>query len=203
MNPLHDPSAPEAREHPEPRESNNPMPWVVIILTAALMLFGVIYIARSNITAEPWMGDGRTLAELRPAVAASGAAGAAGAVDGAAVYGARCAACHQANGAGLPGVFPPLAGSEWVTGKDSTLIAAVLHGIEGPLTVKGQAYNGAMPAFAAQVDDAELAGVLTHVRSQWGNSAAPITADTVAAVRGSTSTRTTPYKGDAELKALP
>ena len=78
MNPLHDPSAPEAREHPEPRESNNPMPWVVIILTAALMLFGVIYIARSNITAEPWMGDGRTLAELRPAVAASGAAGASG-----------------------------------------------------------------------------------------------------------------------------
>lgn len=195
------PNVQEARELPEPHESHNPMPWVVILLTAALMLFGIIYIARSNLNTPPAYGDGRDVAELQAAPAASAGAD-AGAIDGAAIYSARCAACHQAGGTGLPGVFPPLADSEWVTGKEKTLIAAVLHGIEGPLTVKGQSYNGAMPAFAAQVNDAEMAALLSHVRSQWGNSAAPITAETVAAVRQETAGQSGPYKGDAELNAL-
>jgi mono/diheme cytochrome c family protein len=89
-----------------------------------------------------------------------------------------------------------------VTGKETTLIALVLHGAGGPLTVKGSTYNGAMPAFGAQLPDAELAAVLTHVRSQWGNGAAPVTADTVAAVRKETAARTEPFKGDAELTPL-
>ena len=99
-------------------------------------------------------------------------------------------------------MFPPLAGSEWVTGKESTLAAVVLHGVDGPLTVKGSTYNGAMPAFAAQLGDAELAALLTHIRSQWGNTAAPVTAEAVAAARQETAARTTPFKGDAELAAL-
>ena len=123
-------------------------------------------------------------------------------VDGAAVYASRCVACHQATGAGLPGVFPPLAGSEWVVGKAHTLAAVVLHGVEGPLTVKGNTYNGVMPAFAAQLSDDELAALLTHIRSEWGNTAEPVTAEAVAAVREETAARTTPYNGDAELAAL-
>ncbi|MDO5693533.1 MAG: cytochrome c [Pseudomonadota bacterium] len=202
MNRIHGPNAQETREHPEPQEGNNPVPWVVIGLTAFLMLFGIVYILRSNLTIAPELGDGRELAELRAASPGAGAAGGGAAVDGAAAYTARCAACHQAGGTGLPGVFPPLAQSEYVTGKESTLIAVVLHGIEGPLTVKGQAYNGSMPAFAAQVDDAELAALLTHVRSQWGNSAGPISAEAVAAARADTADRNKPYQGDAELTAL-
>ncbi len=189
---------PQERENPEPHEGQNPMPWFVIVLTALLLAFGVIYIAGTSLDHAPALGDGRTLAELQGAPAAAPGA----AIDGAAVYAARCVACHQANGAGLPGVFPPLAASEWVTGKESTLAAVVLHGIEGPLTVKGSTYNGAMPAFAAQLGDAELAALLTHIRSQWGNTAAPVTAETVAAVRRETAARTTPFKGDAELAAL-
>ncbi|EWS55601.1 MULTISPECIES: cytochrome c [unclassified Methylibium] len=123
-------------------------------------------------------------------------------MDGTAAYASRCVACHQASGAGLPGVFPPLAGSEWVVGKETTLIALVLHGASGPLTVKGGTYNGVMPAFGAQLQDAELAAVLTHIRSQWGNAAAPVTADAVAAVRKDTAARTEPYKGDVELAPL-
>ncbi len=188
----------QERENPEPHESRNPMPWFVIVLTALLLAFGVVYIAGTSLDEAPALGDGRTLAELQGAPAP--AAGAA--VDGAAVYAARCVACHQATGAGLPGVFPPLAGSEWVTGKDSTLAAVVLHGIEGPLTVKGAAYNGAMPAFAAQLGDAELAAVLTHIRGQWGNGAAAVTAETVAAVRRDTAARSAPFNGDADLAAL-
>lgn len=198
MNQTPEISPQQAREHPEPEEGSNPMPWFVVALTALLMLFGVTYIARSAISGAPAWGDGRSAAELQGPVRAAGDR-----ADGAAIYAARCAACHQANGAGLPGVFPPLAGSEWVRGPASTLTAAVLHGINGPLTVKGSAYNGAMPAFGAQLPDAELAAVLTHIRQQWGNGAAPVSADEVAAVRQHTASRNAPYAGEAELRALP
>lgn len=188
----------QAREHQEPEEGANPMPRFVIGLTALLLAFGAIYIARTSLTGEPSWGDGRTQAELQgPDPAHAGAP-----VDGAAVYAARCTACHQASGAGVPGVFPPLAGSEWVTGSTSTLAALVLHGINGPLTVKGTRYNGAMPAFAAQLPDAELAAVLTHVRRQWGNAAPAVSADMVATARRQHTARTTPFNGDAELAAL-
>lgn len=188
----------QQRENPEPQEGSNPMPWFVIVLTALLMGFGVLYIARSALVDAPALGDGRSTAELQGA----GPAAAGAAVDGAAVYASRCSACHQASGAGLPGLFPPLAGSEWVLGKETTLAALVLHGASGPLTVKGSTYNGAMPAFGAQLPDAELAAVLTHLRSQWGNRAAPVTAETVATVRKETVARTEPFKGDAELTPL-
>ena len=188
----------QQRENPEPQEGANPMPWFVIVLTALLMAFGVLYIARSTIVSAPALGDGRSTAELQGALPA--AAGTT--VDGNAAYASRCVACHQASGAGLPGVFPPLAGSEWVVGKETTLIALVLHGASGPLTVKGGIYNGVMPAFGAQLQDAELAAVLTHIRSRWGNAAAPVTADAVAAVRKDTAARTEPYKGDVELAPL-
>lgn len=192
----------QERENPEPEEGSNPMPWFVIVLTGLLMAFGVIYIARSNIVNAPALGDGRTLAELQGTAPAAAGGTAGAAVDGAAIYASRCSACHQGSGAGLPGVFPPLAGSEWVMGKESTLVALVLHGVSGPLTVKGSAFNNVMPPFAAQLQDAEIAAVLTHVRSQWGNQAAPITAATVATVRQETAGRTEPFKGDAELLPL-
>ncbi len=188
----------QQRENPEPQEGANPMPWFVLLLTALLLGFGIVYIARSGIGNAPALGDGRSLAELQGAApAAPGAV-----VDGAAVYATRCVACHQATGAGLPGAFPPLMGSEWVLGKDTTLANIVLHGINGPLTVKGSAYNGAMPAFKDQLQDAELAAVLTHIRGHWGNGGGAVTAALVAGVRKETAARAEPFKGDAELVAL-
>lgn len=188
----------QQRENPEPQEGANPMPWFVLLLTAMLLGFGVVYIATSAIGNVPAWGDGRTVAELQGAApAATGAT-----VDGAAIYATRCAACHQATGAGLPGVFPPLAGSEWVLGKDSTLARIVLHGVNGALTVKGGAYSGAMPAFKDQLQDAEIAAVLSHVRSQWGHQGAAVAVDTVANARKETAARTEPFKGDAELAPL-
>ena len=188
----------QQRENPEPEEGKNPMPWFVLLLTALLLAFGVVYIATSKIDTVAAWGDGRTRAELQGAAPA--AAGAV--VDGAAVYASRCAACHQATGAGLPGVFPPLAGSEWVLGKDTTAANIVLHGINGSLTVKGKTYSGAMPTFKDQLQDAEIAAVLSHVRSQWGNQAAAVTAETVASVRKESAARSGPFKGDVELAPL-
>ncbi|SEF12557.1 Cytochrome c, mono-and diheme variants [Burkholderia sp. WP9] len=188
----------QERENPEPVEGTNPTPWFIFLLVTALFIFGVVYIMRTTLKTPAAWGDGRTAAELQgPPALAAGAA-----VDGAAVFASRCVACHQATGAGLPGVFPPLAGSDWVAGKETTLIAIVLHGVNGPLTVEGKLFSGAMPTFQGQLQDAEVAAVLTHVRSQWGNTGAPITADAVAAVRKDTASRTEPFKGDAELGPL-
>lgn len=188
----------QQRENPEPHEGSNPMPWFVLLLTGALLVFGIVYILRSSLNEPPAFGDGRSLVELQGTVPA--AAGAA--VDGKAVFASHCAACHQATGTGLPGVFPPLAGSEWVIGKETTLANILLHGINGTLTVKATAYNGAMPAFKDQLGDAEISAVLTYVRSQWGNQGAAVSTDTVALVRKDSVARTEPFKGDAELAPM-
>ncbi|MBP6503475.1 MAG: cytochrome c [Rhodoferax sp.] len=188
----------QQRENPEPEEGKNPMPLFVVALTAVLFVFGMVYIARTTLNQPSTWGDGRTVADLQgPAPAAVGAT-----VDGAAVFSTRCAACHQTTGLGLAGVFPPLAGSEWAIGKEHTLAAIVLHGINGKLTVKGNTYTGAMPAFKDQLPDAEIAAVLTHIRSTWGNQADAVTADTIGQVRQDTAAQGGPYDGDAGLAAL-
>ena len=122
--------------------------------------------------------------------------------DGATVFAARCAACHQLSGTGLPGVFPPLAGSNWVNGAPGTLARIVLHGVQGTLTVNGTAYNGAMPPFAEQLSDAEIAAVLTYIRSQWGNKGAPVGDTVVSAQRSATAARSAPWNGEAELAGM-
>ncbi|MFG6462070.1 c-type cytochrome [Roseateles sp. DXS20W] len=187
-------SAQQQRENPDPHEQTQPVPWPLIMLVALLFAFGIAYISQADIESPAAWGDGRQAAEL------SGSKGRGAAkADGAALFASLCAACHQANGQGLPGVFPPLAGSEWVSGKDSTASAIVLHGITGNLSVKGSSYNGAMPAFGGQLSDEQVAAVLTYVRSQWGNSAAAVSAETVAQVREAHKERTTPFTGDKDL----
>ena len=116
---------------------------------------------------------------LASTVAGLGAANAA--ADGAKVY-ATCSACHQATGAGLPGVFPPLAESEWVNGPVENLIRIQLRGLAGPIKVKGADYNMAMPPNATMSDD-EIAAVLTYIRSNFGNKSSAVTAAQVKALR--------------------
>jgi mono/diheme cytochrome c family protein len=112
-----------------------------------------------------------------------------------------CSVCHQATGAGLAGAFPPLAGSEWVTGRADVPIAIILHGMQGEITVKGQKYNGAMMPWATSMTDAEIASVVTYIRSAWGNRASAVTAAQVRAVRTRTARRTTPWTA-AEVRAM-
>jgi mono/diheme cytochrome c family protein len=189
------------RENPDPQEAANPIPRWVLGLVLLLALWCSYYILRLNVTTATEYGDQRTVSDLRqrPKAAAGGPA----AVDGAAIFSARCAACHQATGTGLPGVFPPLAGSNWVNGRDTTVIQIVLHGIQGSLTVNGVTYNGAMPTFGAQLSDAEIAAVLTHVRDHWGNTAGAVDAQLVAAQRAATAQRNAPWQGDTDLTNQP
>lgn len=104
---------------------------------------------------------------------------------------ATCTTCHLATGQGIPGTYPPLAGSDLTTGAPEIPIAIVLHGLHGPIKVSGKDYNNIMTPWGPVFNDVQIAAVLTYVRSQWGNSASAVTAEQVAKVRAATSSRTT------------
>jgi mono/diheme cytochrome c family protein len=190
------------REPQEPGEGAEPGPWWFWAAAVLALVFGGFYFGRySGVFAGAAAvhsgvdgpGAGATAAGAPGGEAAGGGAVSGAAVDGASVYSSRCAACHQANGQGLPGAFPPLAGSEYVMGEAERVVRIVLHGLSGPVTVKGQVYNGAMPAWADQLTDVEIAAVLSYERSSFGNAAPAIPAEVVAAARAATAGRTTPW----------
>lgn len=186
------------RELADPNERVNPLPWFFIMFLGAMGMWGGFYIVVTPSGESSAYGDQRTVSTLRPAVAAVGAAPS---IDGKQLYGAKCAACHQGSGLGVAGVFPPLAGSEWVIGSEKILASILLHGVSGPMEVKGNLYNGVMPAFG-NLSDPEIAAVLTYIRSDWGNAATPVSAQTVQAQREATKDQATAYAGGAALKAL-
>lgn len=186
----------QQREELDPSERDRPIPLIVAIVTLAMVIFGVAYILLSEPFGRADLGDRRTLSDLRPAPA-----GAPGALaDGKQVFSGNCVACHQATGKGLPGVFPPLDGSEWVLGDARIVANILLHGINGEITVSGNTYKGAMPSFK-QLSDAELAAVATYVRGEWSNKAGAIKAEMFDTERKA-NPRTTPFNGGAEIKAL-
>lgn len=99
------------------------------------------------------------------------------------IFGIHCIACHQLNGQGLAGAFPPLVGSEWVLGPPERPIAIVLNGLMGEIEVKGQKWNSVMAPLGAVLKDDQIAAVLTYVRNAWGNSASEVDVKTVKKVR--------------------
>jgi len=186
----------QERENAEPEERMRPIPLTVVAVVIAMVLFGVVYLLTAEPVGDTNLGDHRTVADLSgPAPAAPGAA-----VDGKALFAANCAACHQATGKGLPGVFPPLDGSEWAKGEPRVLANILLHGIDGEIEVAGATYKGSMPSFQ-HLGDADLAGVISYVRGAWSNKAEPIKPEVFEHER-KTSTRTKPFEGGAALKAL-
>jgi cytochrome c oxidase cbb3-type subunit 2 len=130
-----------------------------------------------------------------PAIAAGAAAGAAApaagpaatagvdAAKGKALFTANCAACHQANGEGLPGAFPSLKGNDVVNDSDpSAHIHTILQGLQGA-KVGGVAYSSPMPPFSGTLSDTDVASIVDYERSSWGNHGTAVTAAQVAAVR--------------------
>jgi hypothetical protein len=106
---------------------------------------------------------------------------------------------------GVAGQFPPLVASEWVVGGDwvgdNHLVKILLAGMQGPIQVKGTTYNNAMPPWS-QLKDEHIASILTYIRSEWGNGAAPITVEYVKTIRAATVDRKDPWT-QKELKAIP
>ncbi|MEX0599595.1 MAG: cytochrome c [Rhodothermales bacterium] len=114
-------------------------------------------------------------------------------IDGEEIYQTRCMSCHQMNGAGVPGVFPPLTGTEWVTGDKGRLIRVILNGVTGPIEVNGDTYGGAMPPWGAFLDDEEMSQLVTFIRTSWDNDSEEITPEEVHKVREAVTDRKSPW----------
>jgi mono/diheme cytochrome c family protein len=181
MDPGHAQNRPKVGPSPGFRVADPPVPlWLLAIFGVAVFWAGAYLFTYSG-------GFDLGVFDFQPKYGAA-AGGPAVPPDpkevGRKLFSANCITCHQANGQGVAGQFPPLAGSEWVNSDASNrLVAIVLKGLQGPVQVKGQTYNNAMQAWEAQYTDAQFAAILTYVRSDWGNNAPPISADAVKQMR--------------------
>ena len=187
------------REKPEPTEGYSPLPLMLLGMMGACILFSAIYLGRYSGGFDPMVYDERILPGLLEGNAAAPVAQDPK-VLGRRIFMANCAACHQATGQGLPGAYPPLAGSEWAMGPDERIIRIVLSGLSGPLTVKGTPFNSSMPSLGPALRDEQLAGVLTYIRSDWGNNAPAVSPDKVKEIRAAVAGRTGPWAPEELLK---
>jgi|SRR4051794_6648060 mono/diheme cytochrome c family protein len=182
---------------PEPKAGRTPVPVWLVVLLFILLYWAMIYFDSYGGWFSPQVyapyHSTNQLAEYQPPSGDNEAL-----LAGKKVYESNlgCAICHQNDGLGKPGQFPPLAGSEWAQGAPSRMIRIPLCGLSGPITVKGQAWNAAMPNVGSILTDDQLAAVLTYIRKSWGNTASEITPDMVKKVRGEVGGRAQPFTGD-------
>ncbi len=191
------------REPRDPVEGREPLPWFFVAAMALALFWGGWYLGRFG--GEFGLATHVANAARQPGVAAASAEQTAAAVGdpitaGASVYNSNCQSCHQASGAGVAGVFPPVVGSEWVTGAPETVVRILLHGMQGPVEVAGTTYNGAMPAWRDVLRDEEIAAVATYIRQMEANDAPAVPPDLVRTLREGSPDRTTPWTAD-ELRA--
>ncbi|MBX2996826.1 MAG: cytochrome c [Bdellovibrionaceae bacterium] len=177
---------------------------IPIILISIFVGFGISYLALKTKDAAMTPGDSRT-------VPASGGTSENAAAQGnmadllslmekgKQVFTTTCQACHQATGAGIPGAFPPVSESEWVSGPPKRLVAIILHGLQGEIYVKGQKFQGVMPPFKDQLKAEDIAAVATYVRNSFGNKADLVSVETVNQVKEATKSRAAPWNGESEL----
>lgn len=164
----------------EPARAETPVPvptwaWVVFIVVVAWALYYGIDLWRP----PPQFADTPTYARRSVPPPKAKPAGALGAE----LYRTSCASCHQANGQGVPHIFPPLAGDPVVTAQDPTdHIRIVLFGAKGS-TINDVTYSAQMPAWADQLSDEEAAAVINHERTAWGNNAPQVSVAEIAKIR--------------------
>src|SRR5207302_9025974 len=176
-------------ENREPRVGDEPLSIWLIAIYGLAVFFGGAYLGRysGNFTsggldpmgAPPTAkktaagpGGGEQAAELSPRD------------RGKKIFAANCQTCHQANGLGVAGQYPPLAGSEFTNGGSRRMGMIVLKGLQGPVKVKGQQYGTAvMQPWDKTLTDQKIADVMTYERSEWGNSASAVTVEQIAELR--------------------
>ncbi len=203
--PPTDPTPAHERENPEPHEEQNFPSLLLLFLCSVLVFASALYLQRYSGGFSPLVYN----EEVQGGGAAGG--GVAAAVDpiaaGRKLYLQNCMTCHQTNGQGLPGTYPPLAGSNWVNGNEEAIVRVLIHGLTGPIVVNGQPYgSAAMPAFGplgSNWKDEKIAYVLTYIRQEWGNQSAPVTTETVARIRGATADRNKAWTAPELAEFLP
>lgn len=126
--------------------------------------------------------------------------------DGGSIFSAKCSSCHGADGKGSPGSFPPLVGTSWTTDpsqKDAhievVLVGSQASTLVGPTTVNGTEYNGVMQPWGEQLNDVEVAALVNHERTSWGNSGGLVTDEDVARVRAALSLPPFPAGGSEPI----
>jgi mono/diheme cytochrome c family protein len=184
------------REKPDVQPGREPAPLWVFVASMAAMILGGGYAGAyvGGFEFDNNSAYGGKIEDPRPIKVDEGAA-----LDpfqlamkkGGTVYN-NCQGCHQVSGAGQPGLIPPLAGSEWVTGGTERVIRVTLHGLSGQVTVRGATFNNVMPP-QGHLSDKELAQVLTYVRNAWGNQGTMITPEMVKKVREDASAQVGPW----------
>ena len=121
------------------------------------------------------------------------------------VFAVRCASCHQANGLGIAGQYPPLAGSKWVTSDPGLITNIILKGLKGEIIVKSETYgtSAAVNMAAVPISDREIANVTTYVRQAWGNEAPEILESEVSAFRDASKDQIDQWTGDQLVEMYP
>ena len=199
-------SVPLRAEAAEPKAGQVAVPVWLLVLLFLVLYGGMVYFDRTSgwFSAQVY-APYRSLQEVEAFQPVSGAPGLV--QLGLQVYNKpTCVACHQANGKGIPGQFPPLIRTDWVLEPEpGRIIRAVLDGLSGPITVEGQSYNGAMVPWRGGLTDEEIAAVLTYVRQnpEWGNKAPEVKPERVKEVREKTKSRNQPYSPEELLKISP
>ncbi|MEM1157593.1 MAG: cytochrome c [Verrucomicrobiota bacterium] len=175
-----------SREQEDPDQGAEPIPlwgigFVMVVLAVGFMYFGMFsagfqgdgYDERGGSAASK--KDGGAAEELPPEVIMV--------KNGGRSYKTYCQSCHQATGMGVTGQYPPLVASRWVMENDERLAAIILGGLQGPIEVKGNNYNGNMAAWGGTLSDKKIAEITAFIRQEWGNDGPPVSEDTVAQVR--------------------
>ena len=121
------------------------------------------------------------------------------------IFALRCASCHQANGLGIPGQYPPLDGSKWATSDPALISYIILKGLKGEIVVKGEVYgtSAAVNMAAVPITDREIANVTTYVRQAWGNNSTEISTDEVVQFRQDTIAKQEQWTGDELVEMFP
>jgi len=191
------------REKPEPKESDSPMPLFLLGFISAMVLMVAIYFVHNSGGFSPMVYDERFDPKNAPTTVAEVKVDPV--VQGKKLFNTVCATCHQATGMGVPSVYPPLVKSEWANGSEERVIRILLHGLTGPVKVAGADFNSTMPVIGPggyNYTDEKIAAVLTYVRQEWGNTAAPISPAKVTEIRTKAAAgRSTPWTA-AELEAI-
>jgi mono/diheme cytochrome c family protein len=184
----------------EPTAARSHMPMWIFVVLLLLLYVGGIYFDRHSGWFDPQIYSPYANAAMLDAYQPKSGAAAA-AAQGKKIYEQICGVCHGVDGLGKPGQAPPLAGSEWVLAKGAQRLAHIpLMGVNGDIKVEGKDWNMNMAAMGAGLSDADLANVLTYIRSSWGNKAGEVSADDVKTVRASIGAHPQPMSGDQMMK---
>lgn len=187
------------REKEEPEEKDSPIPLLLLFLFGILIFWSGFYLARYS---GGFKGDVFN-PELQGGVAqAKPPAPFDPLVQGKKSFVRTCQACHQVDGKGLPGVYPPLAGSAWLLTSEERPIKILIKGMSGPIEVEGASFNNNMPP-VGDWKDRDIAAVLTYARQAWGNSAGPISEELVKKVREEIKDQMKPWKPEEILAQHP